>query len=442
MRGDSSDGTGARSGPGPEPASSPSGPPNGDKPAEVVAPRNRSGLRRRLRVFLSALLITAAAVLAPLSAIAVWVADEIGVTDRYVATMAPLASDPDVQAAVTDRATDAIMTKVDLDALLSGMAAADRARLTAALGGASGPITRGVRNFVRETVAAFVAGDSFAAVWKQFNREVHTAVTGAISGDNDPAVRLRDNAVVLDLAPVVARVNRQLVERGLAVASRVPPVPTEFTLVKSRDAEQVRAAFRVLRLAGNWLPPLTVVLADAGVLLAVRRRRALVAAALAIAAGVAVFGTGLALFRIVYLEDLSAHANSRAAGAVYDQIVRFLQVNVRTIVVLAIVVALGAWLSGPGRWALRARRMWVLGIAAARAASGLASTGPLGAWVHRCRCALRWGAVLVGAVVLVLWPYPTVLVTCWIGVVTVATLAVIEFLGDRRPPRAAGVTAP
>ena len=56
-----------------------------DERAELAALRTRFR-RHRLRSFLSALLITLAAVLAPLSAVAVWIADEMADTDRYVAT--------------------------------------------------------------------------------------------------------------------------------------------------------------------------------------------------------------------------------------------------------------------------------------------------------------------------------------------------------------------
>jgi hypothetical protein len=388
----------------------------------------------RLRAWCSALLITLAAVLAPLSAISVWVADELADTDRYVATMAPLSSNPDVQAAVTDRATDAIMSGVGLDALLSGVPADDRSRLRAALDAAGGPITSGIRDFTRSTVAAFVAGDTFATLWKQLNRQAHNAVTGALTGENDSAVQLRGNAVVLDLAPVVDQVKQQLTDRGLVAASRVPAARTHFTLMQSDDVEHARTAFRVLRAAGNWLPVLTVVLAGGGVLLAVRRRRALVAAALAVTAGVAVLGVGLAVFRAVYLDHLPVGADDRAAGAIYDQLVRFLRMTVRVVVVLGVVVAFGAWLSGPGRWAVRVGAMWESAIAAAREAAGITSTGAVGPWVHRYRHALRWGAVLAATAVL-LWSGPTGTVIFWITVMTVVVLAVIEFLDDRRHPR-------
>jgi hypothetical protein len=198
---------------------------------------------------------------------------------------------------------------------------------------------------------------------------------------------------------------------------------------------RIRTGFRALQLAGNWLPVVTVLLAAGGVLLAARRRRALVTAALAIAAGIAALGIGLSLFRIIYLDHLPAKTNERAAGAVYDQLVRFLWAAVRMVIALGVVVALGAWLSGRGRWALRVRKVWESAIAAVREAAGIRSTGAVGAWVHRHRTFLQWCVVAVAAVVLAVWSYPTGLVIILIAVVTVAALAVVEFVDDGRRPR-------
>jgi hypothetical protein len=409
--------------------------------AELLALRKRFPAHRRWRAALSALLITLAAILAPLSAVAVWVADEMADTDRYVATVAPLARHPDIRAAVTDRVTDAAMAKIDLDSLLSSVAPSDRPRLEKALGTLKGPITSGVRDFVRQTVARFVASDAFARLWEQLNRQAHASFTGALTGESDNAVRVQGDAVVLDLAPVVAQVKQQLQDRGLSAASLIPEVKTEYTLVKSEDVRRARTGFRALQIAGNWLPVVTVLLAAGGVLLAARRRRALVAAALGIAAGVAVLGIGLAVFRVIYLDRLPTGTNEAAAGAVYDQIIRFLRVTVRMVVVLGIVVALGAWLSGSGRWALRVRTAWESAIAAVRQAVGITALGPVGPWVHRYRRVLQWVVVAGAAVALLLWSYPTGLVIFWIAVVAVAALAVVEFLDVRRPPDAGRVSS-
>lgn len=419
------------------------GPLGADERAELEALRRRFPARRRWRAALSALLITLAAVLTPLSAVAVWIADEMADTDRYVATVAPLARHPDIQDAVTDRVTDAAMAKIDLDALLSQVAPGDRPRLERALGGLRGPITSGIRDFVRQTVAGFVASDAFAALWEQLNRQAHAAFTGALTGSGDSAVRVKGDAVVLDLEPVVAQVKERLLGRGLGAASAIPEVRTDFTLVESRDVRRAQTAFRVLEVLGNWLPVVTVALAAVGVWLAARRRRALVAAALGIAAGAAVLWIGLSVFRVVYLNHLPAQVSQPAAGTAYDQIVRFVRATVRLVIVLGVVVALGAWLSGRGRWAVRVRDAWESGIAAVRRAVGLATTGPVGPWVHRYRYVLRW-AVVAGAVLAVLlWSYPTGRVVFWIAVVAVVVLAVVEFLDDQDAAAgSAGVTGP
>jgi hypothetical protein len=409
--------------------------------AELAALRKRFPAQKRWRAALSAVLITLAALLAPLSAVAVWVADEMADTDRYVATVAPLARHPEVRAAVTDRVTDAAMAKIDLDALLSNVKASDRPELEKALGSLRGPITDGIRDFVHQTVATFVASDAFATLWEQLNRQAHAAFTGALTGDSDTAVKVNGDAVVLDLAPVVAQVKQRLLDRGLSAASLIPSVRTEFTLVKSSDVRRVRTGFRGLQIAGNWLPVVTVVLAAAGVLLAARRRRALVAAALGIAAGVAVLGIGLAVFRVIYLDHLPAGTNQSAAGEIYDQLVRFLRVTVRTVIVLGVVVAVGTWLSGSGRRAVRVTTAWETGIGAVRHATGITTTGPVGPWVHRYRRALRWAVVAGAALALLLWPYPTGLVVIWITVVAVAALAVVEFLDETGQPGGARVTS-
>jgi hypothetical protein len=428
---------------GPPIGGSPSGahPFSGGGSAEPAASRSSLTPRHWMRSVLSGVLIVLAAVLAPLSAVAVWIADEIGDTDRYVATVAPLASRPDVQAAVTDSVTDAIVARVGLDTLLSGVVPGERPRLETALGPLKGPITGGIKDFVHQTVASFVASDAFATLWKQVNRQAHAAFTGALTGESDSALRIKGDTVTLDLAPVVAQVKRRLTDRGFGVVvARVPSVRTEFTLAKSKDIRRARTGFRALQFAGNWLPAVTVVLAGAGVLLAVRRRRALVTAALAVAAGVAVLGVGLAFFRVIYLDHLPARTNEQAAGTVYDQLVRFLRVTVRMVIVLGVVVALGTWLSGAGRWAGRVRAIWESGIAAAREAAGVASTGPVGPWVHRHRLALRWGVVLVAVVVFLLWSYPTGMVIFWIALAALGALAAVEFLDDRRQRRGARMT--
>ncbi|WP_225823688.1 hypothetical protein [Streptomyces naphthomycinicus] len=399
--------------------------------------------RHHVRSFLAVVLIVVGCVLAPLSVVAAWAADQLDDTDRYVETVAPLASDPDVQNAVANRATDALMAHVDLPALLADAAPEDRPRLRKALGGRLGDSLEGaVRSFVHDKAREIAASDVFKTVWTDANRRIHSSLDKALTGAGGGAVQLTNDAVTLDLAPLVDRVKQRLVDAGLSVAARIPTVHTDFTLVRSDQIGGIKTYVRLLQLAGNWLPVLAVLLVAAGVLLAVRRRRALVAGALGVAVATGLLGIALHVFRAIYLDRLPADVSPGAAGAVYDALTHFLRTTVRMVVALGVVVALGAWLSGPGRYAGLVRRLWTSGIDAVRATADHAGlrTGPVGPFVRRRRAWITWILVAASLVAYLLWPYPTGWVVVGIALCLLFLLAVVEFLAAA-PPEGRGTPA-
>ncbi|MEU6671974.1 hypothetical protein [Streptomyces sp. NPDC046727] len=392
--------------------------------------------RHHVRSFVAAVLIVIGCVLAPLSVVAAWAADELDDTDRYVATVAPLASNPDVQNAVAGRATDALMTRIDLPSLLAEAAPQDRPRLRKALGGRLGDSLEGaVRSFVHDKARAVVASDAFKTVWTEANRRIHSSLDKALTGKGGGAVQLQNDAVTLDIGPVLDRVKQRLVDSGMTVAARIPAVHTDFTLVRSDQVGKVKTYVRLLQLAGNWLPVLAVLLVTAGVLLSVRRRRALVAGALGIAVATALLGIALRVFRAIYLDRLPADVSPAAAGAVYDALTHFLRTTVRMVVALGVIVALGAWLTGPGRYAGLVRGLWTSGIGAVRATADRAGlrTGPVGPFVRRRRAWLTWILVVASLLAYLLWPYPTGWVVVGIALCLLFLLAVVEFLAARAP---------
>ncbi|MGW1977019.1 hypothetical protein [Streptomyces sp. NPDC001889] len=401
--------------------------------ARVAALESRTAPDRRhhrVRSFLSALLIVIGCVLAPLSAVAVWTAEEVGDTDRYVATVAPLASDPDVRAAAADRATDAVMDHIDLTSLLEGVAPADRPRLAKALGRAGDALESALRSFVHDKAEAVVSSDTFRRLWTEANRRAHDTVDKALTGSGGGAVRLTDNAVEIDLGPVVDQVKQRLVADGLTVAGKIPEVHTSFVVARSDDIGELRTGFRLLQLAGVWLPVLALLLLVAGVLLAVRRRRAVVAAALGAAFATALLGLALTAFRGIYLDRLPSGVSQPAAEAVYDTFVRFLRATVRMVVTLGVVLALAAWLTGPGRHAVRVRGLWRSGIVAVRGVADRAGlrTGPVGPWLRRWRRWVVWVLVAGAVLAYLLWSHPTGWVVVGLALALVLAVAVVDFL--------------
>ncbi|MGW7238947.1 hypothetical protein [Streptomyces sp. NPDC054804] len=399
------------------------------------APRS-SRPRHHGRSLLGAVLIVLGCLLAPLSVVAAWAADVVDDTDRYVATVAPLASNPAVQDAVANRATDALMSRLDLPALLADVTPADRPRLQQALGGKLGGALEGaVRSFVHDQARKVAASDAFRTVWTDANRRIHSTLDKALTGKGGGAVQLKDDTVTLDIGPLVDQVRQRLVDAGLTPAEHIPAVHADFTLARSDQIDRYKTYVRILQLAGNWLPVLALLLIAAGVLLSVRRRRALVAGCLGVAVATGILGVGLSVFRVIYLDRLPAGVSPDAAAAVYDALVHFLRTTVRMVVALAVVVALGAWLTGPGRYAGLVRRLWASGIGAVRATAGHAGlrTGPAGPFVRRHRTWISWLLVAVALLVYLLWSYPTGWVVIGIALCLLFALAVVEFLAAENP---------
>ncbi|MEV6108979.1 hypothetical protein AB0M28_30390 [Streptomyces sp. NPDC051940] len=404
--------------------------------AERAAAKPR---RHRTKSFFSSVLIVLGCILAPLSVVAIWASNIVGDTDQYVSTVAPLAEDPDVQKAVANRVTDAVMDHVDTDALIQQVAPEDRPALDKALGRLEGPLNDALRSFVQGAAQRFVASDAFATVWEDVNRTAHASINKALTGEGGGAVKLTNDAATLDLAPVIDQVKQRLVDQGLTLANNIPDIHTNFTLVQSDDIGKAKRGFRLLEITGNWLPILALALLAVGVWLATHTRRALVAAALGVAAGVLILGLALTIFRPLYLDALPSGVSQPAAGSVYDILIRFLRRGIRTVAVVGILVALGAWLTGRGKRARAVHAMWDSGIGATRHAATHAGMrlGPVGPWVHRFKSWLNWGAVALAALAVVLWSSPTAWVVILLVVALLAVLAVIEFLdtgGDGEAP--------
>ncbi len=152
-----------------------------------------------------------------------------------------------------------------------------------------------------------------------------------------------------------------------------------------------------------------LVLIALGVYVAKHHRRALIGACLGVAAGMIVLALGLAIFRSVYLNALPARVSHDAAAVLYDTLVRLLRLGLRSVLVLALVIAVGAFLTGPSVTAVRTRESSAraLGWLRGSAESAGLRTGPVGTWVYAHKQALRIGAVAVAGLALVFWGQPT-----------------------------------
>ncbi|MER7674205.1 hypothetical protein ABTY61_37895 [Kitasatospora sp. NPDC096128] len=406
---------------------------NGGSPSGVGRPAKAG---RIVMSTVSAVLITLTCILVPVSLLTVWVHDIALDTDRYVATVAPLATDPAVQDAAVNRLTRAVDVKVDGPAVTSDLAAWLQSqglppRAASAVKALGPKLDDAVDQVVTKAATQVVRSDAFATVWTQANRSAHAAVVQALTGHGRGAVGVTDGTVTLDVGAAVDRLKDELVAAGVSPAAKIPDVNKQMVLFQSDKLAKVRGAAHALDVVGNWMPVLTVLLGAIGVLLAWRKRRALVTTALGAAGACLVVAIALVIARHYYLDHLPPAVQSpAAAAAIFDRLLHFLRISLRTAIVLGVVVALGAYLSGAGRFprAVRGRADAAADSAARWGDAHGVRTGRAGTWAEAHR---RWfvlAAVLVVALVFALWNHPTVLTVLLLVLVLLAVLAVLALL--------------
>jgi len=185
------------------------------------------------------------------------------------------------------------------------------------------------------------------------------------------------------------------------------------------------------------------VLLGIGVWVAKDHRRALVGAAVGVAVGMLVLALSLAVFRTIYLDAVPAAVLPHDAAAVaYDTIVAYLRLGLRAVLVLALVVAAGALVTGPSTTAVRTRQRLTAGIGRLRGGAEEAGlrTGPVGTWVYANKQLLRIVAVTLAVLALVFWGQPTGKVILLLAGLLLVALALIEFLGQPPQPTATPTT--
>lgn len=403
------------------------------------------GARRRRFRFgwrgpLATLLIFLGCVLAPLSVVAVWTANQVSDTGRYVANVAPLISDAAIQRTLTDKLTSQITARLDVQGLTNQAAAAlSQQGLTRAgdlLGSVSGPVASGVNSFIHDQVGTVVASPQAAQLWDQANRIVHAQMVKVLSGQDRSAVTVVNGQATLNLSPIIDEVKKNLAAKGLTIVNKIPPVNPTYPLFPAKALIQAQTAYQLLNTLKIALPILTVVLLGLGVYVAKRHRRALIGAGLGVAASMFVLGAGLMVFRGIYLDSVPTKTlPADAATALYDTLVRFIKTGLRMVLVVGLLVAIGAFFTGPSITAVKTRAAFTNGLDWIRGRGEKAglTTGPAGRWTYTHRAALRIGALAIAALIFVFWSQPTAVVAIAIAAILLVVLGLIQLIG--RPPQ-------
>jgi hypothetical protein len=357
--------------------------------------RGRSARRITAAVLV---VVTAFAVVA--AVVGVWGARTVLSTDRWVATVAPLPSDPQVSAAVSSYATAQLFEVVDVERRLRDVLPQQAAF-------AAGPIASRVRDSVRQTVTTVLESERFRAVWIELNRRLHPRLLAVLDGTSD-VVTAQQDQVRIDLLPLINQVLRELsaqlptlfgkqldlpdlgsgavpadlrvrVQDALGVT--LPANFAQFTVYDSGRLTAVQDAVASARRDLTVLVVASIALLLLSYLVSPGRRRTTVQLGLALVLAAVTVTAVLRVVRRELLSAVPAGVYRDGAAAAATSIFGPLRERGVQILWIGAALALLAYLAGPGRLPVRARGLVArgaraLGSAAVRTARVVRTRGP------------------------------------------------------------------
>jgi hypothetical protein len=379
----------------------------------LVAPK-----RHRTRRIAAPILVALAVIVFTVTVPAVWGARTVLDTDRYVATIEPLADDPAVQRSIATRLTDQVFVALNVQEVISNALSAigDRATVLA------GPLTDAMHGFVDDQVLKVVQSDAFRTFWVEANRFVHAQVLAVLRGEGD-TVSVVDGKVLLNLLPLVnlalasiERVSSDLVGDAVTLPTIEPrelastaipkleqalgiDLPDNYGQIPVYDSNDLEALQRALYLTERILILLLIlipILVAAALWVSTRRRRTLIQLAVGLAIGLVVVRRVAIIARDGMFDRVNTQRHPAVrvlADTLMDSLFRYTGILL-AIVLLTLLIAL---ITGPYPWAV-ASRGWVRdaghGVAAAIRGERVDETGRV-AWLR----AHRDGLMLAGGVV-------------------------------------------
>jgi hypothetical protein len=342
-------------------------------------------------------------------------------TDTFVDVLAPEQPDEEVIAGVADVLSDQIVTATAVQDRIQELTPRDNALVAAAVADAA-------ENIIDDTVRAVMQNDRFRELWHDAVTRAHEQFVALVEGDTR-------QPVLLDLRPAVERVDQSLEDRGIdLIDDATVDEVGEIVALRRSQIDEVRQSVDLARRLVIALPIVAIVLIAAAVALAPDRRRMLARAGVGIVVAMVATALALRIARRALTNRVEIEERRQAVESLWSRLFETLIQQTAALVALGFVVALGAWLAGPSRLAVRLRaRVRSVG-AGGTTKPGAAEPSGLARLLGAHRTGVRLGILAVAAVVLLLVPGPSARAIVIVALLALAAIVGVEILAA--PPQA------
>ena len=328
----------------PQPSNTGAEPPDETAPPEPPKRKRRLSWRRIASPFCTVL----ASILLFVAVLAIWIDYSALDTNEFTQTSEEILADPTVQARLAPFLVNELFSSIPIGQNLGQS-------LPPALVPFAGTVASAVEDFAVRAVDRFLDTQTFQDLWATATRVAHTQFLAIVEGDR-AGITSVGGQVILDLRPMTQRILERL---GLdpQLVDRFPAGRGQIVIMQESQLSSVQKLVNVLQKTAKWLWVFPLLLYAAAIWLARGRRREAIRGV-----GLSWLLVGLGLVVLVRLGGprligslVAVPENEPAALSVWQTLTANLRDSARALLMVGVIILVGAWLVGPGRWATAVR---------------------------------------------------------------------------------------
>lgn len=317
----------------------------GPTDAEPPVGTTRAEPLSRGRQILVWVVIGVAALLLLVSALTIWVERQVLQTDNWVDTSGQLLEDDAVREATADVLVESLFADDRVTDVL-------REELPPEVALFAPQASALLQNLAFEAANELLGLPQTQAIWKDINRAAHERLVAVLREEDLERLSVEDGRVYLDLQPLVDQLGSRV---GVSVT--LPADAAQITVIESEDLSVAQEAVQLLDFLSVFIFLVVLALLVLAFWLARGHRRVTLRTT-----GWTWVAVGIVLLvarRLVgnaLIDSTTDAATVDAGTAVWEIGTALLRDIGWALVIYGLVAVFAAWISGPTRWAVAARR--------------------------------------------------------------------------------------
>ncbi len=289
-------------------------------------------------------LVVVASILMLFASLTIWVKRQALETDAWTNASGQMLADDEIRGQLSLYLVDTLFNSADATAKIQQALPPNRAALAPVISGA-------LQNVAVQAADRILQTPQAQALWEEANRRAHQNLIAVLEGKDVRRFQTENGEVVLDLGPLVQRLSTRF-------GFEAPPDAGQITILKSGQLKNAQRALKVIKVGSVFLLVLVLFLYGLAIYLARGHRRRILRATAAsfLLVGVLVLVIQRVTGGVVVDSLIKTDAVRPAGNHAWGIGTELLRSVAYALILYGVAGLIGAWLAGPTRLAVAARR--------------------------------------------------------------------------------------